>query len=148
MLTREKAVEAALGWVGTPYVTGGQVRGAGCDCATLIAAYLIEIGAAPGVPLFTYAQDWFCHTDRETYFLELARYARCTWEGKCVGTPPAQAGDICLFRVVGSKLYNHGCIVTGWPRAVHAYDKGVFESRPGLHPLTAYQEMAVFSPWV
>jgi cell wall-associated NlpC family hydrolase len=149
MISRPQAVELALTWKGTPYVTGGRVRGAGCDCATLISEYLIGIGAAAEVPLFTYAQDWFCHTADERYFDELSKYAKCIWEGRCVGTPPAQPGDLAIFRVAGSKVYNHGCIVTGWPRALHCFnrDSGVIESRPALHSLISHHDMAIFDPW-
>lgn len=151
-VSRAEAVETARAWIGTPYVTGACVRGAGCDCATLIKGYLLAIGAAAEVPLFTYAQDWFCHTDEERYFKELSKYATCTWEGRCMGAPPARPGDIALFRAniaTGrSPRYNHGCIVTEWPRALHCFNKGgVVECRPALHPLTAGAEMAIFDPW-
>lgn len=145
MMTRAEAVAVALSWEGTPYVTGARVKGAGIDCATFLAEYLIEIGAAPAIELFVYAQDWFCNTEKELYFDELSKYATCVWEGRCLGTPPAQPGDIVLFRVAKSRLYNHGAIITGWPRALHAFEsEGVRESRPALHPLTAHMEMAVF----
>ena len=39
MVTRERAVEIALAWKGTPYADRGRVRGAGCDCGTLLAEY-------------------------------------------------------------------------------------------------------------
>lgn len=147
MKSRNEAVAAALAWKGTPYVTGARVRGGGCDCATLLSEYLIEIGAALEIPLFTYAQDWFRHTEEERYRDELNKYAACLWEGQCCGTPPSKPGDIALYRVVGSKVYNHGSIITGWPRSLHAFDIGVCELRPALHPLTAYQAMAIFNPW-
>jgi len=146
MLTRQEAVAAARAWIGTPYVKGARIRGAGCDCETLLEAYLIEIGAAKEFDLPVYSQDWFCNTTEERYRDELAKYATCTWEGRCVGTPPALPGDIAIYRVVGSKVYNHGGIVTSWPKAIHAYgDQGVCETRPALHPLTTHKEMAIFS---
>lgn len=152
MLTRSDAAQLALLWVDTPYVTGGRILGAGCDCATLISEYLIGIGAAAEIPLFTYSQDWFCHTKEERYFNELSKYAKCIWKGRCLGTPPAKPGDIAVFRAnIASgpaPLYNHGAIITGWPLAVHAFDnKKVAVSRPSLHPLTAYTDMAIFDPW-
>jgi cell wall-associated NlpC family hydrolase len=146
MLTRAEAVVAARAWLDTPYIKGARIRGAGCDCATLLAEYLCEIGAGPREELF-YAQDWFWNTDVEVYRDELSKYATCTWEGRCLGTPPALPGDIAIYRVAGSKLYNHGSIITGWPRAIHAFDVGVRESRPALHPLTSHMAMAIFNPW-
>lgn len=152
MKTRAEAVELALAWKGTPYVTGGRVRGGGVDCATFLSEYLIEIGAAREIPLFTYAQDWFCHTTEERYFDELSRYATCTWRGRCIGTPPAQRGDLAIFRcnlVTGpSPRFNHGCIITEWPRALHCFTKkGVLECRPAALWLTAGTEMAIFNPF-
>lgn len=152
MKTRSEAVELALAWKGTPYVTGGRVCQAGCDCATLISEYLIGIGAAKEIPLFTYHQDWFCHTEEERYMNELARFAMCTWQGRCIGMPPAKPGDIAIFRcnlrTGPSPRFNHGCIITGWPRALHCFDRrGVMECRPSIHPLTSGAEMLIFDPW-
>ena len=147
MKTREEAVACAMTWMDTPYIKGARVRGAGCDCETLIEAYLIEVGAAEEIVTGLYSGDWFCHANREIYFEGLSKYAACTWQGQCLGTPPVQPGDIAIFRAAGSKVYNHGCIITGWPRALHSFDVGVRESRPALHPLTAYMDMAVFDPW-
>lgn len=152
MLSRSEAVAFARSWKGTPYVTGACVCQGGCDCATLIKGYLLGIGAAAEIALFTYAQDWFCHTAEERYFDELSKYAVCTWQGRCIGTPPVQPGDIALFRcnlsTGPSPRYNHGCIILDWPRALHTFKKdGVSECRPSLHPLTAGTEMAIFSLW-
>lgn len=148
MISREQAVAVALAWKGTPYRKGARIQGIGCDCETLLEGYLVAIGASTSfdhLPLF--AQDWFCNTTEEHYRNELSKYATCTWEGRCMGSPPALPGDIAIYRVAGSHVYNHGGIVTGWPKAVHAFDKGVSETRPALHPLTSHREMAVFSPW-
>jgi cell wall-associated NlpC family hydrolase len=147
MLTRAEAVLTARAWLGTPYVKGARIRGAGCDCVTLLAEYLAEIGVGPREELFVYSQDWFCNTEIEMYRDGLSKYATCTWEGRCLGTPPALPGDIAIFRVAGSKVYNHGAILLDWPRAMHAFDVGVRESRPALHPLTSHRAMAIFNPW-
>lgn len=148
MLNRSDAAQLALLWVGTPYVTAGRLLGIGCDCATLLSEYLIGIGAAEEIPLFTYSQDWFCHTKEERYFNELSKYAKCRWEGRCVGTPPVKPGDIMIFRAANSPVYNHGAIVIEWPRTVHAFDnKKVSVSRPTFHPLTAHRDLAIFDPW-
>jgi cell wall-associated NlpC family hydrolase len=147
MMTREEAVAYALIWKGTPYVTGGRVPGAGCDCATLLAEYLIAIGASTRDELGVYSQDWFCHATEERYRLTLEKHAALAWEGICMGTPPARPGDVAIYRVVGSKVYNHGSIITGWPKALHAFHERVAEVRPALHPLTAHREMAIFDPW-
>jgi|SRR6185437_13544580 len=154
MMTREEAVAYARTWAGTPYVRGGRIRGAGVDCGTLLAEYLVAIGvvSAPEMDaliehLGFLSNDWFCHAAAEKYEQALSCYARLKWEGACAGTPPAEPGDIAMYRVVGSRLFNHGSIVLGWPRALHAFKERVAECRPALHPLTSHQPMAIFDPW-
>jgi len=156
MMNREQAAEYALTWEGTPYYRAGRIKGpgGGADCGTLLAGYLVGIGrVSPGEmealldDLGFLHNDWFCHADTEKYLDALTKYAAPRWLGICRGTPPAQPGDIALYRVVGSKRFNHGSIILGWPRALHAFQQRVAIARPSLHPLTAHAEMAIFDPW-
>jgi cell wall-associated NlpC family hydrolase len=154
MKTRTEAVAIARSWIDTPYVRGGRIKGAGCDCGTLLAEYLVEIGACPASEMDQLIQDlgflsndWFCHAAADKYMAALVKYAPLRWEGRCMGMPPAEPGDIAMYRVVSSPLFNHGSIVLGWPYAVHAFSKRVAKVRPTLHPLTSQQHMAIFNPW-
>lgn len=140
----------ARAWIGTPYVLRGRVRGAGCDCATLLAEYLIEIGAAAAEDLQDlgiYSHDWFCHASSERYLLRLMRHARQVAETLCRGDAQPRPGDLVLFRVAGSRIHNHGAIVTAWPLGIHAADDRVQETDLTQHPLTGYREMDVFNPF-
>jgi cell wall-associated NlpC family hydrolase len=147
LCSRPDAVARARAWLGTPYVLGGRVRGAGCDCATLLAEYLIEIGAAEREDLGVYSHDWFCHTKSERYLLGLVRHARQTAELVCRGTVDARPGTLALFRCVGSHVYNHAAIITAWPRGIHAVHPKVAEFDLTSHRLTGHHEMALFDPW-
>ena len=147
MRTREQAVAIALTWKGTPYVLGGRVKGAGCDCATLLAEYLIEIGAATREELGIYSHDWFQHASEDRYKLSTLRHARLTMESICRGTPAAERANVVLFKVAGSRLYNHGAIILKWPRVLHSYDEGVSETDATTHALTGFSEMAIFDPF-
>jgi cell wall-associated NlpC family hydrolase len=140
-------VALARAWIGTPYVLGAHVRGAGVDCATLIAEYLIECGFAQREDLGIYSHDWFCHTSEERYVRGLLRHSVQTIEGICRGAVEAAPGDIALFRVVRSRVYNHGAIVTEWPLGVHAFGERVSEVDLTKHRITGFQEMAIFDPW-
>ena len=80
MLSRSEALIVAQSWIGTPYVKGARVRGAGCDCATLLAEYLIGIGAAEREELGVYSHDWFCHATEERYMFALMKHAARTLE--------------------------------------------------------------------
>jgi cell wall-associated NlpC family hydrolase len=152
MKTRAEAVEIARSWIGTPYVLGGRIKGAGVDCAMLLAEYLIEIGAATRDeeqrdPVPVYAADWFHHTTEERYKFRLLRHAQEIAEAICIGTPAARPGDLVLFRVAESRVFNHGAIVTAWPRGIHALEERVQEVDLANHAVMAHRAMAVFSPW-
>jgi cell wall-associated NlpC family hydrolase len=149
--SRIEAVAAARRWIGTPYILKGRVRGAGCDCATLLAEYLIEIGAATSADLEDlgfYSDDWFCNTRNERYLRSVIRFGRKVAETVCRPGVGALPGDLVLFRVVGSRVFNHGAIITSWPRGIHAQcDGGVREVDLTGHPLTAFQQMDIFNPF-
>ncbi|HMM10451.1 MAG TPA: peptidase, partial [Paracoccus solventivorans] len=53
-----RAVEIARGWIGTPYVHQGSVKGAGADCLGLIRGVWRELyGTEPEAPP-PYTPDW------------------------------------------------------------------------------------------
>ena len=150
MKTRTESVQIARSFLGTPYVLGGRLKGAGVDCATLLGLYLIEIGAAP-VDLWKnlegYHHDWFLHDANERYLRGLVRFGFDAALTLCRADAQAQPGDLALFKVVGSKVFNHGAIVTAWPRGVHAGADGVHEITLTTHKLTASRPMEVFDPF-
>jgi cell wall-associated NlpC family hydrolase len=160
MKTRTEAVAIARSWLRTPYVLGGRIKGAGVDCATLLAEYLIEIGAATEASLIeqgfyreggvshSYSSDWFCNTSSQIYLRNLMRFGKLVAETICRGGAQAQPGDLVLFRVVNGRVFNHGAIVTAWPRGIHAEAEGVREVDLTGHPLTSFQPMDIFDPFV
>jgi len=151
MKTREDAVVLARSWLGTPYVLGGRIRGAGCDCATLLAEYLIEIGAVDRdqlTDLGLYSGDWFHHANSERYLRGLMKFGRLASETICRGGIETSPGDLALFKIAGSKVFNHGAIVTVWPRGIHAQASGVREVDLSSHALTCHMKMDLFDPFI
>ena len=150
MKTRLEAVAIARSFLGTPYVLGGRLKGAGVDCATLLGCYLIEIGAV-GLELWDglahYRHDWFLHDANERYLRGLVRFGFGAADSLCRADAQAQPGDVALFKVARSKVFNHGAIVTSWPRGVHAAADGVHEITLTAHKLTAFRPMEVFDPF-
>jgi cell wall-associated NlpC family hydrolase len=78
----------------------------------------------------------------------LQRHAVKTISAICRPGVNTDAGNLVLFKVVGAKVFNHGGIITQWPRFVHAVDPRVQEADATKHWLTAWKHMAIFDPWV
>lgn len=108
---RERVVAVARSWLGTPYHPEGRVKGAGCDCLTLLAEVYAEAGVMPRISIPYYPADWHLHRSAERYLQGLQHYAH-----ELEGAP--QPGDIALWKF--GRCYSHGAIVVQWPRIIHA----------------------------
>lgn len=141
--------DEARSWIGTPYVLGARVKGAGCDCATLIAECLIACGFGKREDLGVYTLDWTNHPEKHgaRYLVSLRKYVTEKMEAVAYRTVDAKPGDIVLVKV-SAKTWNHGGIVTKWPVIVHAVKPRVEEVDASRHPMWAYQPIAVFTPGV
>jgi len=150
MLSRAQAVEVARSFLGTPYQLRGRIKGAGLDCGTLLAEYLIEIGRfrlEELIDLGFYSNDWFHHTTKERYLAQLMRAGALVAETICRGGQRPESGNLALFKAIGSKRFNHGAIITAWPMGIAALQKGVLEVDLTSHWLTAQRPMDIFNPW-
>ena len=112
---REAVVREARSWLGTPYHHMGRVKGAGVDCATLLAEVYARAGALPHVPIAHYPPDWHLHRDVERYLAIVLQVAQE------VPARRAEPGDIALFR--WGRCFAHGAILAApWPEEIiHAY---------------------------
>lgn len=108
---REAVVAEALSWVGTPYLHEGRVKGAGVDCAMLIADVFCQCGLIPWVDPRPYSAQFHLHHAEERYLGFLQEY---TFP---VSTP--LPGDIATFQV--GLCVSHAGIVVEWPVIVHSY---------------------------
>ena len=150
MLGRLAAVDIARSYLSTPYQLGGRVKGQGVDCGTLLAEYLIEIGADPGRELEKlprFPPDWFHHADSDRYLLLLVRHAAEVARTICRPGVDPEPGNLALFRVVRSRRFNHGAIITNWPFGIHAGRDGVVEVDLTKAKLTGFRPMDIFDPW-
>lgn len=145
---REWLVLEALSWMGTPYLKNRRLKSVGCDCATFIAEVLITCGLMPREDLGVYSHDWFQHTEEERYMFRLIRHAAKTMEGVAYPSTRVEPGNIVLSKVVQSRVYNHGGIVTRWPRVVQAVHPVVNEVDVTTDPLWVPHQLAIFDPWV
>ncbi len=119
-------VEAARGWLGTPYIHQASLKGAGCDCLGLIRGIWRDVlGAEPeGVPPYT--QDWSEPQGDERL-----------WQAAMRHMVPKQiaaeaSGDVLLFRMRDGAVAKHLGLqshIGSDARFIHAYSgHGVVES--------------------
>lgn len=124
-MTRLDIVEAARGWIGTPYRHQASVKGAGCDCLGLLRGVWREVlGPEPETPP-PYAPDWDEVAKGELLRTAAARHL-------CERSGEAAPGDVLLFRMRGDAVAKHlGILTATGPKAafVHAMSgHGVLES--------------------
>lgn len=123
-------VEAARGWLGTPYRHQASERGVGTDCLGLVRGVWREVvGEEPEAPP-AYSADWAEVGDEET-LLQAAR--RCLVEKPVGAMAP---GDVLLFRMSAGAAVKHCAILSEVegpePRMIHAYwGRAVVESWVG-----------------
>ena len=121
-----KVVDAARGWIGTPYVHQASAKGAGCDCLGLLRGIWRElIGPEPEITP-AYSQDW-SEAQRDERLWRAA--ARSLAEKDC---QRLNLGDVILFRMRSNSVAKHLGIVGSVgpaPSFIHSYSgHGVFES--------------------
>ena len=121
-----RAVAAARGWIGTPYVHQASCRGAGADCLGLVRGIWREVvGAEPEAPP-AYSMDWSEPQRDERLWAAALRHLRPQ------ALEHAEAGDILLFRMRDGAVAKHlglAAEVGAQPSFIHAYSgHGVVES--------------------
>ena len=128
-MRRDEIVEAARGWIGTPYRHQASKKGVGTDCLGLLRGVWREVVGEEPQRLPPYTPDWAEALGQET-LLETARR-------HMVETPPGAAGpgDVLLFRMGLGTPAKHCAIVSraaggGEGRIIHAYwGRSVCETR-------------------
>lgn len=119
-------VEAARGWIGTPYVHQGARRGAGCDCLGLLRGVWSQVSGAPLIKVGAYTPDW-----------SEAQGDEALWRGAINLLVPkdrddSAPGDVVLFRMRDGAVAKHVGLqaeIGPSPTFIHAYQgHGVLEN--------------------
>ena len=117
-------VQAARGWIGTPYVHQASVKGGGTDCLGLVRGVWREFFGSEPEAMPAYTPDWGETGDNELLLGGAERFLR--------PAPDEQPGDVLVFRMRAGAIAKHMGILaeTGTEATfVHAYDRhGVVES--------------------
>jgi|SRR5579872_717175 len=140
---RAAVIRYAQEWLRTPYHHGGRVKGAGVDCAMLLAEVYAEAGLVRHLAIPHYPPDWHLHRDAERYLGVLLDHAVeylpviASPQGEAIqagslrrNAPrdddksimprrPILPADIALWRF--GRCFSHGAIVVDWPIVIHAY---------------------------
>jgi cell wall-associated NlpC family hydrolase len=110
---RQKIIDEAYSWIGTPWHHRACVKGAGVDCVFLLAGVYTAVGLINvnrhDIPY--YPIDIMQHRSEETVLAVLTRYAHE------VKTP--KMGDVALWRF--GRIYSHAGIIIDHPNIIHAY---------------------------
>ena len=123
-------VDAARGWIGTPYVHQNAVKGAGCDCLGLLRGVWREVFGREPEFVPAYSMDWSEPQGEERLWEAALRHLH----PKALGDEAS--GDVLLFRMRDGAVSKHlGLAGTLGPDAsfIHAYSRhGVVESSLSL----------------
>lgn len=126
---RDAIVQAARGWLGTPYTHQASVKGVGADCLGLVRGVWREVMGAEPERAPPYTPDWAEATGAETLLHAARRHLRE------IALSEAQAGDVLLFRMGLGAPAKHVAILSaprteGCGRIIHAYwGQAVCETR-------------------
>jgi hypothetical protein len=101
-VARARVLDAARGWIGTPYHHMADLHGVGVDCAMLLVRVFCDLDVVAPFDPRPYTRDWMLHRDDERYLGFLLATAREVEAPQC--------GDVIVFRI--GRCYAHGGIVT------------------------------------
>ncbi len=108
---RDRVCTEARGWLGTPYHHAARVKGAGVDCAMLLAEVYHAAGLIPHIDPRPYPHDWHLHRDAERYLGWVTQYA--------LPVEQPGPGDVAVWKF--GRTYSHGAICLGGRQIIHAY---------------------------
>ncbi len=109
---REKIIEEAKTWIGTPYHHQAAVKGHGVDCAQILIEVYQAVGLAQRPDVGYYPSDWMLHRSEEIYLWWLNKF--CTE----IDQVDAKPGDIVMFKF--GRCFSHSGIIVDAPLIIHA----------------------------
>ena len=114
----DRVVEAARGWIGTPYHHQAATRGAGCDCLGLVRGVYADVMGQPSETPPPYSTDWGDATGEETMINAASRHL--------VPVSPCyhdiRPGDVLIFRMKAGRVAKHAAIMSTPTHMIHAFE--------------------------
>lgn len=115
-MNRKQIIQSTLDWVDTPYHHHGMVKGAGVDCAMLVAAVALEHGCLTKERLATainYPTQWHLHNREERLLEQIEAFGAVR-----VDDSTLSPGDIVTFKY--GRTTSHLGIMVSATEFVHA----------------------------
>jgi len=138
---RNRVVEAALSWVGTPYRQLGYTKGpqGAVDCSMLLVAAFVEAGVFQPFDPRPYSPIWFLHKTEERYL----KWLDTIGERTMVTLRP---GDIVTYQF--GQCVSHTAIVVDGEYVVHAFAQSrmCIKTERDFGPLQA-RERVCYDMW-
>ncbi|WP_404862401.1 NlpC/P60 family protein [Georhizobium sp. MAB10] len=118
VITRQRILDEARRWLGTPYRHQGSSLGIGCDCLGLVCGVWRAVyGCEPEAP-GPYAADWADGNQSERLLEAAERHC-----GAAFGLAAAQPGDLIVLRWRPDQPARHIGILSGPDHFIHAYEQ-------------------------
>ncbi len=114
-MSRADVVQAARGWIGTPYMHQASVKGVGTDCLGLLRGVWREVQGAEPEAVPAYTRDWSEPSGEEALWAAALRH---------LAPGRGAEGEVLLFRMRDGSVAKHVGIaakVGAAPSVVHAY---------------------------
>lgn len=142
---RQRVVDEARKWKGTPYHHCADVRGVGVDCAMLLVRVFVDLEMVPPFDPRPYAPDWHLHRSEEIYINHIIGQG----VGHEITEDQVGPGDLVVWKC--GRTHSHGAIIVDWSkqRVIHALAKErlTIEGTPPDYLLKRSESMRFFSFW-
>ena len=110
---RQRVIEEAMSWEGTPFHDCAGVKGAGVDCAHLLKCVAVTVGLVADFTIAPYRPQWFLHHDEPLFLQALAQYA------DQIDKAAALPADIAMYNF--GKHAAHGAFIIDENTIIHAF---------------------------
>lgn len=114
---REKLINEAKAWLGTPYHSEARLKGVGCDCGQFLIGVLENTELLPHLEIPHYPVDIACHCATPRYLMKIEEYCDRVEDGT------RKTGDILVFKFKGSKVPHHAGFVVDKDYMIHSYTR-------------------------
>lgn len=128
--------KTALTYLGTPHINGGNIKGAGLDCCTLIAAMAKETKDRDVHIEFGYSGDWFCKKECKEILLPYL-------EDYCYRVAELKPGDIISYKW-GRAQYAHLSMYLGNGLVIHSRAEHGTEITERSNPIFFNRETGIW----